>query len=500
VTGPLQNVVQHLADLAVDHGDRLALIEPGGRSMTFEQLDLETAAIAGGLHEAGATPGDRFLLLAPMGIPLYLGLLGLLRAGCTGALVDISAPTARLRENLARLELKGFIGSGKAQLLRLRYPELRGLDIYVNTGGFCPLPARTLERIRGAPVGPIPVNCPALITFTSGTTGRPRAIARSHDFLEAQHAILASHMHMGPHDVDLPTLPVFLLNSLGAGATCVFPDADLRRVDAVDPAVIAGQLRAHRVTSTSGSPAFFGPVARWLDERGETIPTLQKLFVGGGRVPTGLLERLLKVFPEAQVEVVYGSTEAEPITTIDAEEVVGLGGDAAGRGSCVGRPVPGTQVRLWKPGVVEGVRPGEVGEVVVAGRHVNPRYWKDEKATLFYKVPLESLVWHRTGDLARFDSQGRLWLVGRVGEGVNGVYPLEVEGLLEGLGWVARAGLVEVGGQAVLGVEVMDPPEQWEERLKAAARVDRVVEVKAVPVDARHNAKVDRVALKALLT
>jgi acyl-CoA synthetase (AMP-forming)/AMP-acid ligase II len=491
------NVVRHLVRLARSQPDQLAVVEPHGDRITFGELDDRTARFAGGLRAMGVPGGARLLVLAPMGIPLYIALLGVFRAGCTAVLVDPSADRALLRRTLARLDLTGFIGSPKAQLLRLLLPELRGLRWYVSTG-FVPLPHRSFARVDGDPFGPEPVEVPALVTFTTGTSGRPRAMARRHAFLDAQRVALTEHMGLGSDDVDLATLPVFLLNSLSAGATCVLADADLSRVGSADPERIATQLREWEVTTTSGSPSFFAPLARTLQARGEQLPHLRKLFVGGGRVPSRLLEQLGAVAPQADVVVHYGSTEADPIASIEAAELLAMGGDGAGRGSCVGVPSAGLRLELWAPGGTRAVDPDEPGEVVVAGDHVNRSYLEDPEADARYKVHHDGLVWHRTGDVARRDAAGRLWLLGRVGEAIDGRWPLVVEAVAESLPWVRRAGLGERDAEAVLVVELFDRPEGWQEQLRERCGVDRVLE-RAVPTDHRHNAKVDRVALARLL-
>ena len=496
---PDPNVVRHLVRLAAEQPDQLAVVEPHGDRISFAELDARTARFAGGLLAMGVPPGARLLVLAPMGISLYVALLGVFRAGCTAVLVDPSADRALLRRTLASLDLAGFIGSPKAQLLRLLLPELRGLRFYVSTG-FVPLPHRSMAKVQGEPFGPEPAEVPALVTFTTGTSGRPRAMARRHSFLDAQRVALTEHMGLRSSDVDLATLPVFLLNSLSAGATCVLADADLSRVGSADPERIATQLREWEVTTTSGSPSFFAPLARTLQARGEQLPHLRKLFVGGGRVPSRLLEQLGAVAPQADVVVHYGSTEADPIASVEAAEVLAMGGDGAGRGSCVGAPSPGLRLELWEPGGVQAVAPGEPGEVVVAGEHVNCSYFENPEADARYKVQRDDLVWHRTGDVARVDEQGRIWLLGRVGEAIEGRWPLVVEAVAESVPWVRRAGLGARDGGAVLVVELFEGarPDDWQELLRSRCGVDRVLEQR-VPTDHRHNAKVDRVALARLL-
>jgi acyl-CoA synthetase (AMP-forming)/AMP-acid ligase II len=494
------NVTRRLATHAAEFGDKIAIREPGGATLSFAGLAEQTARIAGGMRARGLVPGDRVLLLAPMGIPLYLALIACFRSLVSVVLVDPSAP--RVDETLARLDLKGFIGSPMAQLLRLKHPSLRGLDHYFATG-FAWLPHRRLQRLNGPFDGfePAPPDLPALLTFTSGTTGQPKIIGRSHGFLEAQHRVLTEHMGLGPQDIDLPTLPVFLLNSLAAGATCILPDADLRAVGSVSPDKVIRQLRDHRCTSTSGSPAFYAPIAKALRQAGQTLPDLKKLFTGGARVPASLLADLVAVAPNARIEVVYGSTEAEPIATIDAQEILQdtAAGEREGRGFCVGRPVPGIALRIARPGFKEALPDTEIGEIVVSGDHVNPGYFEDPEADRENKLADGDRIWHRTGDTGYLDNQGRVWLVGRVAHMVGKLHPFLVEAPAEAASWINRAALVEVAGEAVLACEVQDPPTDWQATLLRQSQVDRVTPIQAIPLDSRHNAKIDRAALRRLL-
>jgi olefin beta-lactone synthetase len=463
---------------------RLAVVEPDGRSIRYDALQDRVGALAGGLVDLGLRPRDRVVLLVPMGIDLYVSLLALFRVGATAVLVDPAGP---MQDNLTRAQPVGLIGSPKAHLLRFTTPALRGLDLLVSTG-LTPLPHRRLDGIAGAPIAPDDSDAPALITFTTGTTGRPKMMARSHAFLLAQHRALSGHMVLGDDDVDLPTLPVFLLHSLAGGSTCIIPDADLRRPEAVEPAKIVAQLQRHGVTSASGSPAFFAPLARWLRSQGVTLPEVRQLFLGGARVPARLVHDLSRVFPNAALQVVYGSTEAEPIAVLDARANLDtmMEAEQAGRGALVGTPVPELDLRIIDQ------------EVQVAGDHVNPGYVDDPGADAAFKVREGDRVWHRTGDAGRLDADGALWLIGRTGDQVAGHWPLQIEGAAEGLGFVQRAGLGEVNGAPLVACELRAPPDDWRSQVQAATGVE-AVSVGKVPVDPRHNAKIDRPALCALL-
>jgi len=481
----MANIVSHLPKT-----DTIALIGPDGHELSYRELAVEVERVAGGLHRLGIREGDRIVLLIPMSIDLYVALLAIFYLGATATLID---PAAEVQRILSRYKPHGLIGIPKAHLLRLKVPALRGLKACVSTG-FTPLFHTRLQSLKGESIPVGSDSAPALLTFTSGTTGRPKAIARSHDFLLNQHRVLHGHMPFQSGDVDLPTLPVFLLHSLASGATCVIADADLKNVGEVEPGPVVNQMVEHGVTSTSGSPAFFRQLADHLIKTQKTLPALKHIYTGGARVPATLVDDLATVLPTTRLHVVYGSTEAEPIAVLDAranrESLVAN----AHLGALVGTPVSAVQIRI--EAIEDSSR---FGEIWVSGSHVNPGYVDNPEAEAAHKVHENGTVWHRTGDVGHLDEHGQLWLVGRVGESVGDLWPLAIEGAAEALPYVRKAGLVEVDGHPALAIELTDPPDNWQETIQNLAGATPY-RVESSPFDTRHNAKVDRLKLSAMLS
>lgn len=456
----------------------------GRQEITFKELFQRVEARASGLKELGIKPGWRVLLLMPMSIELYVSLLALFWIDATVMLVDPSAP---IGEILSQFKPKGFIGSPKAHLLRLKYPQLRGLAVTASNG-FVPLPNLNLNKISGPP---IPIQCPqhpALLTFTSGTTGTPKAIARSHSFLLAQHRALAHHMNFKPGDRDMPTLPVFLLHSLAAGATCVLADADLADVGSVNGQKIINQIRQKNISSMSGSPAFFRALVAPLIKNTQSLGSIRHIFTGGGRVFSSDIDALKSAFPEATITIVYGSTEAEPIATLDAlnaHEKLVLG-EREGRGALVGHAVPEVSIR-----VVDD-------EIWVSGEHVNKGYYQSPQHDEESKVNDAGQIWHKTGDAGYLDSEKNIWLLGRMGESIDGLWPMPIEGAVQSLVFVSHAALVEFQTKPVLALVLKEPPSNWEAVIRGITTVP-ILQVSNIPVDPRHNSKIDRKSLLKLV-
>lgn len=522
------NLAARLAERAVAHPDRPALVAGRGlarRAIRFAELDARVARAAARLREQGVEPGARVLIFVPMSVELYVSLLAVLRLGAVAVFVDAWADRRRLDAAVAAARPAAFLGTARAQLLRLASPAVRAIATHVwvrrGFGAGGPWDPR-------ADVADVDPDAPALVTFTTGSTGRPKAAARSHAFLWAQHRALARHLGLRETDVDMPTLPVFALHDLATGCTCVLPDFDPRRPGAVDACAVLAQMEAEGVTTCSASPSFFDALLTSCGARREALP-LRALFTGGAPVLPALARRLATLAGTA-AHVVYGGTEAEPIASIPAGEMVAEL-DSGAPGLCAGRPVDEIALRIVRAhdGPLEldargwaawDTAAGETGEIVVAGGHVLTGYLDDPASDRENKVRDGARTWHRTGDAGRIDPAGRLWLMGRVSQRIERdgrtTWPLPVELAALRVPGVSHAAYLSMAGAsgagargagiavAMLCVEVPGGVlgEGGEAALRAAvapAPVDELAPLARIPRDPRHASKTDTGALRELL-
>nr|WP_246351625.1 AMP-binding protein [Deinobacterium chartae] len=502
-----------MIEAARAHPERAAILE-GRRVTRYRDLERNSARLALALRDRGLTCGDRVLLLLPLSARLYVTLAALWRLGAVPVVLDVSLGRAHLEASLRRARPRALIGSPKAHLLQLVSPALRAVPLRIIAGRM-PLP-----RGSDGPLEELPPEHPALITLTSGSTGRPKAAARSHGLLAAQYAALREAMGLGGGDLDLSTLPIVALAQLASGNTCVLPDADLRRPGRVDGARLLRQLARHPARSVAASPALLERLVGAAERACARLP-FERVFAGGGPVFPTLLERLARVAPDAHIVAVYGSTEAEPIAHVAWQHTSGadLERTRSGGGLLAGRPVP--QIRLSVlpdrfgqplPYAAQAeleaaaLGPYAPGEIVVSGAHVLPGYLDGEgDLETKWRDPVSGTVWHRTGDAGYLDDAGRLWLLGRCSARVTDargtLYPFAVEAAAQALPGVRRAALVAQEGGRVLCLETGDPALDLVE-VRAAldwARLDRVRRVRALPLDARHTAKIDYPRLARML-
>jgi acyl-CoA synthetase (AMP-forming)/AMP-acid ligase II len=521
------NIASRLVEQAAVEGSRAALVDVAHghpRVTTFGQLDDASARGAAYLASLGARPGDAVVLLHRMSLELYVALIAVFRLGLVAVVPDPSASRAQTAAALAALPLSGFIASRTAHLLRLIHPAFRRVSWAISLDGWLPraFPWQGIDAIapRRA-IADLAPGAPALVTFTSGSTSLPKVAVRSHAFLLAQHDVLARTLALTAGEVDLSTLPVFVLANLASGVTSVLPDADLRAPGQIDPGPVMAQAIRHHATRTAASPGLLG---RLVDESARTHVALPftTVHVGGAPVFPPFLDRLAQRAPHARVVSVYGSTEAEPIAEIDRKDI----GDAdrarmrLGGGLLAGSPVPEIALRIlggpWQPRPIPPLSAAEFdariaadgapGEIVVSGAHVLSGYLggRGDEET---KFRVDGRVWHRTGDAGYLDATGRLWLLGRcqarVEDGHGAVYPFSVECGATHCPGVRRAAFVQHAGRRVLLVQP-EPATQSVDLDAVAtelawAHLAEIREYPSIPVDRRHNAKIDYTALGRLL-
>ena len=510
---PRHNVLVVLRDVAARVPDRAALIMEDD-AITFAGLWERVDRVGAGLRRLGLGQGDRAIVMIPMSIDLYAVLLGLLEIGAVAVFVDPWIGRRQIAAFAAFAEPRAYLGIPKSHLLRLADRRLRSIPISVTTGGrLGPLPARhTLAELETEPgdgeVSAVEPDDPALITFTSGSSGEPKGANRTHGFLLAQHRALAAEFP-AEEGVDMPMFPVFALNNLASGVTSVVPAMDFRRVETVDAARVLRQMRAHGVTTCTASPPFFDRIAEHLAARPEDRPPLRRLLTGGAPVSDGQLRTWRQALPDPELLVVYGSTEAEPVAHLTAEERLAAVNDIRPRtpGYCVGRPCNSVRTKVIRiqAGPVEladELAPGEIGELVVSGDHVCRDYYRNPGAVRENKIiDSDGTVWHRMGDTGSFDTAGRFWIAGRVHSTIHRasglLHPQLVEQAARGEDErIRRIAAVGVDDRAVVVVET-DAGEEMKREV-AARLVEAWIEVDEIvltreplPVDPRHNSKID---------
>lgn len=500
------NIADHFFKASEDYPHHVAIIHKG-RSISYAELSCEVQETAAYFRSKGIGKGDRILVFVPMSIDLYRVVLAIFSLGATAVFLDEWVSKNRMELCCKIADCKGFIGVRKAVLFRLFSHELRKIPVRL--------------KLKGKEKGSVfrSLDCfasdTALITFTTGSTGTPKAAKRTHGFLEKQFAVLTRKINPSPTDVDLPVLPIVLLINLGVGATSVIYNYKPSKPRSLDVREIVQLLREYKINRVISSPYFLITLAKYVRSHELLFPDLEKLYTGGAPVFPNEASTLSEAFPNAAVEIVFGSTEAEPISAISAKELRSAHEIALNQGLPVGFPDPSAEVKIIP--IQEGeilvkdiselkVMPsGSVGEIIVAGEHVLKEYFNNETALKKTKIFCAEKVYHRTGDSGYFDDQGRLFLTGRCSsiiEDKNGkIYPFLVEYFLQSLEHVILGTVIQRGKDLVVVLETSPKANLQLLQPLINEKFSREMElfITQIPRDPRHHSKIDYEQLKNIL-
>lgn len=521
------NVAELVGRAIAARPDGIALIDRHqgrDRLTTFASLDLQARRVAALLRAQGLSSGDPVLIFQPPTAELYVALVALFRIGAVAMIVEPSAGRQLLDDACRMHPPRALIATPRAHLLRLVSPALRRIPLSLSTGGWVPGAVRLHHAEQYAPDGSVAAlteDAPALMTFTSGSTGRPKAAVRTHGILRRQLEALVAGFAASAGELELVSLPIVVLVNLGIGAGSVLPDADLRRPGTIDAGPVLAQIARSRLSRITASPAFLERLADGCAMSGRSFPAITQVVTGGGPVFPDIVARVRAMTPNARITSVYGSTEAEPIAHVRDDEVSAEDETAMRRGAgllagapdrCVelrilaatwGTPIPPRSAAAF---AAMSLPPGEPGEIVVTGDHVVKGYLHgvgDDET----KFRVGGVVWHRTGDAGYLDDRGRLWLLGRASariEDNRGVlYPFALECAARSSLGVRRVAAVQHRGRRVLLLgkdrSQPTPTSATIQQALAWAFIDAVVVWPSIPMDRRHNSKVDYPAVLARL-
>jgi acyl-coenzyme A synthetase/AMP-(fatty) acid ligase/pimeloyl-ACP methyl ester carboxylesterase len=506
---------------------RLAIAEMTGRSIDTVEFDELVATTASGLVGAGIRPGDRVALMIPPGIDLGVTLMACWRAGAVAVLVDSGLGPRGMSAAMKAADPDHLIGIPKALAAArvLRWPGRRISTVASSGTRRLALGIETdLPSLRETP-GAIPTARTdadlAAIAFTSGATGPSKGVLYTGAQLAAQRDAIAALYDITLDDRLVAAFAPFALYGPLLGIPSVVPDMDVAAPGTLRAGALGDAVVRVDATLVFASPAALANVVRTA---GELTPAHRAAFEGvrlllsaGAPVRPALLSAAAALFPNAVACTPYGMTECLPVASINLAEIATASG---GDGVCVGRPVTGVDVRI-RPFGDDGSASDDlttdhdvVGEIVVRAPHMRlgyDRLWHTGFAAA--RPP----GWHATGDVGHLDPQGRLWVAGRTGHVIttpNGlVTPVGLEQAVEALPDVELAAIVGVGPRGVQQIVAVVQPTSGVSRARLAdlAQHDRVratvghpvaavFEVPELPVDRRHNSKIDRARLATWAT
>lgn len=453
-------VHEYLLSSAEKLPDKPAIIY-GKVEVTYKELSQTSLTIGSWLLKQNLEQGFRAVILTDDPFEYIASYFGILMAGgiAIGSNIQTSATalTDILTDSKASIILTGrkyekFLDAGLQNSPSVIWA--------ISSGGmnFTPAKAKSIsfdEIIRDntsldRSSLPYQSSCqPAQIIYTSGTTGKPKGVVLRHRNLIANTESIISYLKLTEDDSVMAVLPFFysygnsvLLTHIGVGGTLVVNQ------NFMYPNVILQQMVDYNVTGFSGVPSTFALLLNRSAIASFSFPKLRYLTQAGAAMSPRLATRLHDIFPGVEIYIMYGQTEAS------ARLAYLPPGDVKAKPGSIGLPIPGVELQLLdKKGC--RVAQGETGEIVARGDNIMAGYWKQTEATA--KVLRSQGLW--TGDLARYDKDGYLYIVSRksdiIKSGSHRIGPKEIEDTL-----TEHTGVHET---AVIGI----PDEILDERIRA---------------------------------
>ncbi|MGO3333189.1 MAG: alpha/beta fold hydrolase, partial [Brevibacterium aurantiacum] len=508
------------------------------QQITWRHLWHVTTSIAGGLLELGVRPGDRVSMLVPPGNNLTAALYACLKIGAVAVVADAGLGPKGMTRATTSADPQWIIGElpGLGLARAFNWP---GRRISVSPLGSVQAKLfkvetslTALSRTTHHAQLPTPAATDdAAILFTSGSTGPAKGVRYTHGDISALAAVLTRVFDVHEGTGLVAGFPPFALLGPAIGATSVTPDMSVTKPKTLTASAISDAIIAGHATMVFASPAAYKNVAATAsdrdDEQKAACARVELVLSAGAPVPLELMDAIAEVFPNASIHSPYGMTEGLLLTDIDHDGVTAA--DATPNlGVCVGRPIDGVELALAPIDdtgkSADALRQGDeaqghLGEFVVSAAHIKSGYdnlWATTAQSA--RDDLDGRTWHRTNDIGHIDTEGRVWLEGRLQHVVTTprgpVGPGGLEALIDSDEQVSRSSIVGIGPSgtqslvAVLDAEGTDlspglAPLDLTARLREL--VDEVVghDLTAVlvaptfPTDIRHNSKIDRSRLAA---
>ncbi len=531
------NIAASLDEGAKKHPYQAAIYFPVGRgkdgrakysALSFKQLSELSDQYAHGFTDYGIKKGERTLVMIRPSIDFIAVTFALLKIGAVPILIDPGMGRKSFLQCVAETEPVNLIGIPAAHILSffIRKPFAH-LRRQVTVGRKLFWPGKELRGLKSEKrskfcLADTLAADEAAVAFTSGSTGIPKGVVYQQGMFRAVVDLLRDEIEIKAGDIDLPGLYIFALFNPSLGVTTVMPDMDASNPAKLNPAFLVEAIETFGVTHSVGSPTIWKIIAKYCEENQLELNSMRKILMMGAPVPPSLIRRYEKLMPNGDVFTPFGATEALPLTLINGKEILEETADLSekGAGMCVGKPLPGIDIRVikisdnpiaeWEDSLE--LPQGLMGELTVKGPVVTRKYLHRPVQTAEAKIREGDEIWHRLGDVGYKDPAGRLWFCGRKAHIVETdsevLYPVQMEALFNQIPDVARTALVgrENSGKKT-AVLVIEAPERInrDARKRITEKAFEIIEnndlsksirevlfLSEFPTDTRHNAKIKR--------
>jgi len=426
-------------------------VGPRDGGMTMRELAIRAARVGAFLS---GLPVERVALVDLNSEAVPITLFGAAAAGMPFVPINYRLPDDQLRALVQRTApAVVVVGEGVAQ----RIGTIKGIELVTRAEllEIAADPSRPDAELGGGDPDAI-----AVLLYTSGTTGEPKAAVLRHRNLASYILSTVEFAGAEEDEAAIVSVPPYHIAGVSSVLSCTFGGRRVVQVEAFEPRAWVDAVRTQKVTHAMVVPTMLTRILDVAEGDGGGLPSLRALSYGGGPMPVAVIERALRVLPEVGFVNAYGLTETSSTIALlgPRDHRDAFGSTAPGmraRLGSVGRPVPGVDVSIRGDGDEE-LPAGSRGEIWVRGEQVSGEYLGRTGR------PMDG--WFRTNDAGHIDADGYLYVHGRLDDvivrGGENLSPGEIETALLSHPAVVAA--------AVVGV----PDAEWGEKVVAAVTVE----------------------------
>lgn len=424
------NIATRLCHRLEQQRDATAIIEPDTTEHTYADIDRQSQQIAAWLTDRGITSGDRVAIYLPDTAAYLPAIIGIWRTGAVASPINTRFGIDELEYTLSDLEPAGLVASDvfennvtelcerisslEEEMTLLVEREGTVIENELPAASTAPEVARRLD------------DDPAVVMYTSGTTGRPKGVIQTHRNVGAQLDVNVTHFDIGPDDVSIVAVPLFHVGGLYGGALPALLEGATIVVQPMwDAATWAELVETYDGTFSGLIPTMMVDALTTDAACDRDTSSLEQVVYGGSPATEDTLDQFQSIFEVGALRNYYGQTENTGLSVtydVDTERRPGL----------LGRPVHAVKHRVVDIASEEltDVEPGEEGELLLRGDIITPGYWDSSLDEDYF-----SDGWLHTDDAVSEDEDGLLYYVDRVDDmiisGGENVAPSEVENALQ---------------------------------------------------------------------
>lgn len=476
----MSNIVERFEAVCAENSERTAVIYRSGSKThraSFSQLNDDVHRIMAYLSACGVKQGDRILAFASSSYRLCAFMLAALETGASIMYVDIWARQDSLRSVFSDYKPDMVLVSDKTRYLRPFFGEIGKIRRVINIDKAVKAETTPTQRAD------IPEDTTALLTMTTGSTGRPKIAVRSHRDLMQQLELINANLEAAEHETVLTTSYIYVFANILNGFTTVMPLLNLGRWSARKLNRRLRLFKDENIGMMITSPDMCLKADNYF-------PKLKMLYFGGAILNLHEARLIRKKFSNCDCRVIYGSTECNIIATTSLDEFISTLKNE-GR-ALLGRPVNGVRVRLSND-----------GEILVTSEAMLESYLVNDPSTK--ETDENGTLWHHTNDMALLDGD-ILTFLGKNGRfitlGERKIYSNCIEqALIAQLPEIPKCAVLQHNKKIFVFIQKCDADIDAITSILAELGIDKpqLRVIKKIPCDIKHHTKIDYNKLKEFL-